>query len=363
MFGKLAWARLRFTFLMSTLLLSSGLLAACGGESPTPTATSPTVGPTAIPAPTSALAYLAWTDFKYADEAEKVHQALTRSRPNFGAWASWTESNRWYLLVKDSNSDRLKARVGKDATITPVTYIAEAQASGKTTGSFQAYVLNLNRATVDIKAGGAKEAARMLFNRAVQQSSITAGLLVFTLDNDKIYTILPATTPPDKVMPLSSVGKLEMVGAGTKNLDDGTIIATSASPLLGGLALKDPLTYPTVADNHDFVSFKGAATNFSGTSPVLNFELRPNSKIFEYSRANLGKYASLVFDRQVISSGVIGAALKDKGQMPIPRWAGAGGQADMQRFIDFMNSNPPQLFEAKELNTSPDFAFSGSFTH
>lgn len=362
MFGKLARSRLKFTFLIGVLLVSAGVLAACGGENATPTATSPTVAPTAIPAPATALAYLAWTDFKYADEAEKAHQTLASSRPDFGAWASWTVSNRWYLLVRDSSPDRLKARVGKDANMAPVTYIAEAQATGST-GNFQAYVLNLDRQTVDIKAGGAKEAARLLFNRAVQQSGITAGLLVFTLDDDKIYTILPAATTPEKVMPLSSVGKLEMVGAGTKSLDDGTIIATSASPLLGGLALKDPTTYPTVADNHDFVSFKGAATNFSGGSPVLNFELRPNSKIFEYSRANLGKYVSLVFDRQVISSGVIGAALKDKGQMPVPRWAGASGQADMQRFIDFMNANPPQLFEAKELNTSLNFAFSGSFTH
>jgi hypothetical protein len=358
---KLARPQLKLAFLISLMLLGSAWLSACGGES-SPT-TGPTVAPTAIPAPARAAAYLAWTDFKFADEAEKAHRSLAVSRPDFPAWASWTESNRWYVLVKDNDSDRLRIKTGKDATITPVSYIAEAQVGGAA-GSYQAYIMDLNRETVDIKAGGAKEAARLLFNRAVQQSGINAGLIVFTLGDDKIFTILPATTAPEKVLPLSSVGKLEIVGAGTKSLADGTIVATSNSPLLGGLALKDTTTYQTVADNRDFVSFRGgAAANVAGTNPVLNFELRPSSKIFEYSRANLGKYASLVFDRQVITSGIIGAPLKEKGQMPVPRWAGPGGQADMQRFIDFMNASPPQLFEAKELGTSANFVFNGSFTH
>jgi hypothetical protein len=360
MFGKLTFPQLKFALFASLLLLASYGLAACGGEN-TPTV-PPTVAPTVIPAPATAPAYLSWTDFTFADEAEKAQQALAGSRPNFAAWATWTESNRWYVLVKGSDLEGLKAKVGKDATVTPVPYIAEAQAAGNT-GRYQAYILNLNRETVDIKAGGAKEAARMLFNRAVQQSGITAGLIVFTLGDDKIYTILPAVTTPEKVLPLSTIGKLEMVGTGTKSLDDSAIIATSGSPLLGGLTLPDTTTYPTIADNSDFISFRGVGSNLSGASPALNFELRPSSKIFEYSRANLGKYASLVFDRQVISSGIIGAALKDSGQMPVPRWAGPGGQADMQRFLDFMNANPPQLFEARELNTSANFAFSGSFTH
>lgn len=361
MVGKLARSRLKISFLTLLLLVSALALAACGGETATPAPTTPTAALTAIPAPAAAPAYLGWADFTYADEAEKAYQDLLKARPDFGAWASWTESNRWYLLVKDSSADRLKARLGKGATVEPVSYMAEAQAAGKN-GSFQAYVLNLNRATVDIKAGGARDAARLLFNRAIQQSGLTAGLVVFSLGDDQIYAILPATTTPENVLPLSSVGKLEMVGAGDKNLDAGTVIATSGSPLLGGLALKDTTTYQTVADNRDFVAFRGNSA-VTGGNPVLNFDLRPNSKIFEYSRANVGKYASLVFDRQVISSGVIGAALKDKGQMAVPRWAGVSGQADMQRFIEFMNANPPQLFEAKELGTSANFIFSGSFTH
>lgn len=345
--------------LLVVLLFCVLTLAACGSEN-TPTATvKPTVAPTAIPNPAPVPAYLAWTDFKYADEAEKAEQTLVNSRPDFPAWATWTESNRWYLLVKDENADRLKARAGKEATVTPVSFIAEAQTSA--TKSYQAYVLNLDRVSVDIKAGGAKEAARLLFNRAIQQSQITNGLLVFTLGDDRIFALLPATVAPESVLPLSSVGKLEIIGAGTKNLADGAIIATSASPILGGLDLQDTTTYQTVADNHDFVSFKGNPNNLTGATPVLSFDLRPNSKIFEYSRANLGKYASLVFDRQVISSAVIGQALKDKGQMQVPRWAGTGGQADMQRFLDYMNANPPQLFEAKSLDTSQNFVYSGSF--
>ena len=351
--------RLKVGFLVAVLWLGACALAACGGET-TPTAVRPTAAPTAIASPAPALAYLAWTDFKYADEAEQAEQTLVSSRPDFPAWASWTESNRLFILARDTNPDRLKTRAGKDATITPVSFIAEAQTGAAR--SYQAYVLNLDRVSVDIKAGGAKEAARLLFNRAVQQSQITNGLLVFTLGDDKIFALLPASVTPEKVLPLSSVGKLEIVGAGARNLTDGTIVATSASPLLGGLALEDTTTYPTVADNRDFVSFKGSPNDFSGSSPVLSFDLRPNSKIFEYSRANLGKYAALVFDRQVISSAVIGQALKDKGQMQVPRWAGAGGAADMQRFIDLMNANPPKLFEAKTLDTSANFIYSGSFT-
>lgn len=359
MVGNSAGKSIKIVLLLALLLACMVTLAACG-DSTTPTASvSPTAAPTAISATNAPPAYLAWTDFKFADEAEQASQTLVKSRPDFPAWASWTESNRWYVLVKDSNSDRLKAKVGKDATITPVPFVAEAQASA--TGSYQTYVLNLNRVSVDIKAGGAKEAAQMLFNRAVQQSQVANGLLVFALGDDQIFALLPAAVAPEKVLPLASVGKLEMVGAGSKNLADGTIVATSASPLLGGLTLKDTTTYQTVADNHDFISFKGSGNALTGAVPVLSFDLRPNSKIFEYSRANLGKYASLVFDHQVISSAVIAAALKDKGQMQVPRWAGAGGQADMQRFIDFMNVSPPQLFEAKTLDTSANFAYSGTF--
>ncbi|MBN9392057.1 MAG: hypothetical protein J0I20_28730 [Chloroflexi bacterium] len=360
MVGNPSSKSLKISLLLALLLVCMVTLAACGGEATTTATVSPTAAPTAIPAPDSAPAYLAWTDFKYADEAEQASQAVVKSRPDFPAWASWTESNRWYLLVKDSSSDRLKAKVGKDATISPVPFVAEAQAAAA--GSYQAYALNLERVSVDIKAGGAKEAAQMLFNRAIQQSQIASGLLVFALGDDQIFALLPKGVSSEKVLPLASVGKLEMVGAGSKSLDDGTIIATSASPALGGLTLKNMTTYQTVADNHDFISFKGSANNLTGAIPVLSFDLRPNSKIFEYSRANLGKYAALVFDHQVISSAVIAAALKDKGQMQVPRWAGAGGQADMQRFIDFMNANPPQLFEAKTLDTSANFVYSGTFT-
>lgn len=360
MVGISAGKSFRLSFLIVLLLACVATLAACGGEAKPAATAGPTPAPTAIPSPNPAPAYLAWTDFKYADEAEQAALALVKSRPDFPAWASWTESNRWYLLVKDTGPDHLKAKVGKDATINPVPFIAEAQTG--TGGGYQAYVLNLNRVSVDIKAGGAKEAARLLFNRAIQQSQIANGLLVFTLGDDQIFALVPAGVSPERVLPLASVGKLEMVGAGSKSIADGSIVATSASPLLGGLALKDTTTYQTVADNHDFISFKGSSNNLAGTAPVLSFDLRPNSKIFEYSRANLGKYAALVFDHQVISSAIIGAALKDKGQMQVPRWAGANGQADMQNFVDFMNANPPQLFEAKTLDTSANFVFSGSFT-
>src|SRR4051812_9636128 len=102
MVGISALSRLKITLLIGVLLLGALVLAACGGETATPPATTPTAAPTPIPAPATAPAYLAWTDFKFADEAEKAHQDLLKSRPDFGAWASWTESNRWYFLVKDS---------------------------------------------------------------------------------------------------------------------------------------------------------------------------------------------------------------------------------------------------------------------
>src|SRR5690349_15646196 len=111
MVGKLTRKGFKLSFLAAVLLLCVIALAACGGES-TPTAVRATVAPTAIPSPAPALAYLAWTDFKYADEAEKAEQTLVSSHPDFPAWASWTESNRLYTLVKDANPERLKARAG-----------------------------------------------------------------------------------------------------------------------------------------------------------------------------------------------------------------------------------------------------------
>ena len=342
-----------------TLLVAGLVLAACGDSTPT---AKPTATPTLAPVVTPPLAWLAEADFNFADQAEKAERDLVNSRPNFPAYATWTVSNRWYLMVRDSNTDRLIQQAGKDARITPVTYVGEALPKGR--GTTEAYALDLNRTTVDVKAGGAKEAAQILFNRAVRQQGIQDGLLVFTLGSDQIYILMPSSVSAEQALALTSMGKVEIVSAGTKNLAADTIITTSASPSLGTLKLKDTNVYDTLAENSDFASFAaGPAIPGSAAPGVLKFELRSGAKVFDYTRANQGKYAALVFDHQVLSSAVINAAIKDRGQMQVPRWAGSAGQADMQRFIDLMNANPPQIFEAKELDKSPGFVYSGSFTH
>ncbi len=332
-------------------------LAACGDSTPT---VRP-VPATATPAPPAPLAYLADTEFKFSDEAEKANRTLLNSRPDFPAYASWTQSNHWYLLVRDSSAERLQQRVGKDARILPVTYLGESLNTRG--GSSEAYMLTLNRVTVDVKAAGAKEAGQLLFNRASRQFGLQNGLLVFALGNDQIFVLATTAFSPEKVLGLASVGKVELVSLGDKNLADGTVIATSANPALGNLKLKDTTTYNTLAENSDFSSF-AARNQVQGSSlpGILDFQMRTGAKLYDYTRANIGKSIGLVFDRQIVTSARISAAIKDKGEVQVPRWAGPGGQADMQRFIDMMNANPPQLFESKTLYKIPTWGYSGTFT-
>ncbi|HEX2915965.1 MAG TPA: hypothetical protein VH186_34705 [Chloroflexia bacterium] len=346
-----------FSSLVLLSLLLIALLTACGDDKPTATPAPP---PTALPAPTPALAYLAVTDFKFSDEAEKAQRDFVTSNPDFPAYASWTESNHWYVIARDNNSDRLKNKAGSDARITPVNYIAET-ASPSTRDAYTAYSLKLNRSAVDVKAGGAKEAARLLFGRAVNQIGLRSGLLIFCTGDDQINVIVPAALTADQVLALASLGKLELISVGDKSLADGTIVATSDSPALGDLKPANPTTYTTLADNSEIARVQANVSTVQ--LPALNLELRSGNKVFDYSRANIGKYTALVFDRQVLSSAQIAAAIKDRAQIQVPRWAGASGQADMQRFIDLINANPQQLFEAKEVNKTPNFVFVGSFTH
>ena len=345
--------RQNFYWLIVVTLLGV-LLTACGNDKPTATSVPP---PPATPAPPPPAAYLAQVDFDFADQAEQAQRTFVTSRPDFPAYASWTQSSHWYILARDSSDARLRDRAGKTARIFPVSYFGEALNEG-TSAVFPAYMMILNRATVDVKANGAQEATKLLFNRAVE-IGIKAGLLLFTVGDDQIYLLAASSYPADRVMALASLGKLEMVGAGTKPLTDGAVVATSASPTLGDLKIQNSTVYSTVAENSDFASF-GVGSR-SGTGQ-LNFEMRPGSKLFDYSRANIGKYTALVFDRQVVASAQFTTPVKERGQIQVNRFTGRNGQADLQRFVDLLNANPRQLFEAKELNRSPNFVYSGSFT-
>jgi hypothetical protein len=339
-----------------SVLMSLGLLlSACGDSSPT---AKPTVTPQPTPTPAPP-AYMADVEFKFADEAEKAHSAFTASQPDFAAYISWTESNHWYVLARDNTPDRLKERVGKDAKITATTYVGEAL-SGK--GAMGAYAITLNRTTVDTKTSGAKEAAKMLYNRAVQVLSVRNGLIVFSLGNDQIHVLMPSSSSAEQVLGLSTFGKLELVAAGSTGITDGKIINTSATPPVGDLKLKDTNTYKTLIETSDFGTFAiGPEQSTSMPTGILRFELRSGAKVYDYTRANLGSYMALVFDRQVLSSAVIKSAIRDKAEINVRRWVGSAGQTEMQRFVDLMNATPPQVFESKEVLKSPTLVFSGSF--
>ena len=162
-------------------------------------------------------------------------------------------------------------------------------------------------------------------------------------------------------MSLASFGKVELVSAGAKALTDSSIVNTSASPAIGGPALKITTTYQTIAQNSDFASFK-ANSNTNQYTGILGFQLQPGSKVFDYSRSNIGQFATLIFDRQVIASAQIAQPIKDSGQIQVVRWGGSSGYADMQRFISVVTANPAQLYEAKEEPCKCQLAFSGSFT-
>ncbi len=345
------------TLLIIGLTLTSLLLAACGDSSPTP---KPTVAPTATASPPPPPAWLAQVDFDFADEAEKAQREFVTSRPDFAAWVGWTENNHWFVLVRDNQPDKLRQKLGRESRLTPVTYLADALSSADTR-IISAYSLILSRTSVDVKAGGAKEAARALFNRAVNGLKINGGLLIFTLGDDQLRALVLSTYSPEQILPLASLGKLEVVGAGTENLADNSVVTTSNSPLLGDLKPKNARQYQTVADNNDFGTFGVGASSAVGAAS-LSFELRPGSRVYDYTRANIGKYLTLVLDRQVVASVPIRAAIRDKGEMQATRWASLSGREDLQNFVTLLNAQPRQLFEAKELVKTNNLVFSGSLT-
>lgn len=347
------WVK-RFGWLIAlACLLISGLVA-CGESSPT-AKPAPTVQPTATPSPPPA--YFAQVDFNFSDEAEKALRDFIRNGPPFATYATWTEGNKWLLIVKDSSNSQLRQVAGKDARIFPVTYLATAlRESPRET--FAAYAIPLTRSNPEVRSEGAKAIVQRLFNKAVS-SGIMQGVLSFSVGDDLAYVVVPATQPVERVLPLASVGKLEIVAAGEKALPDDSVIATTSSPSLNNLNLPMSTTYTTLADNDNFSSITTNAN--PNVLPTLQFSIKSSNQLFEYSRNNLNKYIALVLDRRVIMSGQLSTTLRDKAVFSLPRFATAQGRNEINQLVELVNAKPSQLFETKEIVKSPVFAYSGSF--
>jgi hypothetical protein len=334
-------------------LMLALLLAACGESKPLPTWPPAPPTPKASPSPTPALpaAYFASRDYPFPDDAERALFDFVQKGPPFQNYFTWTEGARWQLVAKENDAAKMRAVVGAEARIFPVTYFLDGLNAGQR-GNFGALVIPLNRASLNVQANGAKEIIQQLFGRA-QTGGVRQGLLTFAVSDDLAYAIVPGNTPAELVLQLASVGKLEVVSVGDKALAENTIVATSRSPVLSDFKPKEANVYDTLLSNDDFTSIESGNVN---NSPALKFEIKPGTpRLFEYTRSNVGKYTALVFDRVVLSSARISTPVRERAQYVVPRFGGVNGNADMQRLLGMVNGKPSQLFEAKEVFRSTLF--------
>ena len=139
-----------------------GSLTACGNDAPTATPV-PKPSPTAAPPPPPA--YLAQVDFDFSDQASKPNWDAGEWQPGFPAYATWTQSSHWFILARDSDDKRLKsASRTKRPDFSSGLCRKSLNASVKV---YPAYMLVLSRSSLDVKASGAQDTAKLLFNRTV----------------------------------------------------------------------------------------------------------------------------------------------------------------------------------------------------
>jgi preprotein translocase subunit SecD len=110
---------------------------------------------------------------------------------------------------------------------------------------------------------------------------------------------------------IQQTGLLEFVDTGDINFEPGTILITDYSP--GGDPVTAPegqIVYHTVITGADLDSVAVTAETL-GTGYVISFRLKSSgSRIFaEHTAANIGRFLTIVLDKQVISSPVINDAI------------------------------------------------------
>ena len=159
------------------------------------------------------------------------------------------------------------------------------------------------------------ETARTIMENRTNALGVSENVLQIAGER-RIVGEFPGLDNTDEVLgTIQQTGLLEFVDTGDTNLPPGDIVQTdfatgsaSEAPTDGGEA---PTVYHTIMTGKDLKQV--AVSQDQLGQYVIQFELTPEgADIFAgYTAANVGKYLTIVLDKQVISSPVINSAIPD----------------------------------------------------
>jgi protein-export membrane protein SecD len=170
------------------------------------------------------------------------------------------------------------------------------------------------------------DTARQIIDQRVNALGV-AEPLVITEGERRILVELPGIDNPDEAISLiQETALLEFVDTGDTPLTEGTCIRTSANngpsrcEFPGGV--DDPALITNPAPTYETV-LTGAALREASTQTsqfgesYVSFTLQPDEADFfaEYTRTHMGKFLTIVLDKQVISSPRINAEIDGQGSI------------------------------------------------
>jgi len=164
------------------------------------------------------------------------------------------------------------------------------------------------------------DTSKILENRA---NGLGVSEVIFQVAGDKyILGEFPGLTNTEEVIAaVKQTGLLEFIDTGSQPLDPGTVVLTDYGTTGSTGQSTDPATgetiWHTVMTGVDIKNVSVSASQSVGGF-LVNFELTPNgTQIFaEHTKANVGKFLTIVLDKKVISSPQISTTINDgQGQI------------------------------------------------
>ena len=170
------------------------------------------------------------------------------------------------------------------------------------------------------------DTARQIIDQRVNALGV-AEPLVLTEGERRILVELPGIDNPDEAIALiQETALLEFVDTGDTPLQEGTCIRTSAnvgpsrcefpSGVTDPAAITNPApTYETVLTGAALREATAKTSQFGES--YVSFALQPDESDFfaEYTRTHIGKFLTIVLDKQVISSPRINAEINGQGSI------------------------------------------------
>lgn len=169
----------------------------------------------------------------------------------------------------------------------------------------------------DIPEDQAVDAQSMEIARdIVQQRTDALGVnenVIQIAGDRRIVGEFPGLEDTDSVLStIQQTGLLEFVDTGDVSLEEGSILMTDYNPSGEPVVAPDANTtvYHTIMTGAELESVS-VSQDTLGTTYLINFTLTPDgAKIFgDHTSANVGKFLTIVLDKQVISSPVINDAI------------------------------------------------------